>query len=240
MLLFWGGKGINNSANIFAFAVKNDKSTRKKSEKPRQYSRHRLPLQEIKSVSADRIEYTQAFLPVYRHPPPCLSGTCLNARPFCYIDSRYVQSASYLKLHNLTLGYTIGKSQLSVLCKQSLSLLTHLHFWRKCDVIKVITYCLVCEMPRKAYRQLNWVNRHLTIGFFSVISVYEGRTVHTNRLSFPSSAAVLGVAVQCRHGRGHRSGGVNAAVESVAELTRGLFVIQGFLLGLLFFHQYSI
>ena len=148
MLLFWGGKGINNSANIFAFAVKNDKSTRKKSEKPRQYSRHRLPLQEIKSVSADRIEYTQAFLPVYRHPPPCLSGTCLNARPFCYIDSRYVQSASYLKLHNLTLGYTIGKSQLSVLCKQSLSLLTHLHFWRKCDVIKVITYCLVCEMPR--------------------------------------------------------------------------------------------
>ena len=98
MLLFWGGKGINNSANIFAFAVKNDKSTRKKSEKPRQYSRHRLPLQEIKSVSADRIEYTQAFLPVYRHPPPCLSGTCLNARPFGYIDSRYVQSASYLKL----------------------------------------------------------------------------------------------------------------------------------------------
>lgn len=38
-----------------------------------------------------------------------------NARPFGYIDSRYVQSASYLKLRNLTLGYTIGKSQLSVL-----------------------------------------------------------------------------------------------------------------------------
>lgn len=38
-----------------------------------------------------------------------------NARPIGYIDSRYVQSASYLKLRNLTLGYTIGKSQLSVL-----------------------------------------------------------------------------------------------------------------------------
>ena len=30
-----------------------------------------------------------------------------NARPFSYIDSRYVQSASYLKLRNLTLGYTL-------------------------------------------------------------------------------------------------------------------------------------
>jgi hypothetical protein len=30
MLLFWGCKGINNSANIFAFAVKSDKSTREK------------------------------------------------------------------------------------------------------------------------------------------------------------------------------------------------------------------
>jgi len=29
-----------------------------------------------------------------------------NARPFGYIDSRYVQNASYLKLRNLTLGYT--------------------------------------------------------------------------------------------------------------------------------------
>ena len=28
-----------------------------------------------------------------------------NARPFSYIDSRYVQSASYLKLRNLTIGY---------------------------------------------------------------------------------------------------------------------------------------
>lgn len=28
-----------------------------------------------------------------------------NARPFSYIDSRYVQSASYLKLRNLTVGY---------------------------------------------------------------------------------------------------------------------------------------
>ena len=38
-----------------------------------------------------------------------------NARPFGYIDSRYVQSASYLKLRNLTIGYTIGKPLLSVL-----------------------------------------------------------------------------------------------------------------------------
>lgn len=30
-----------------------------------------------------------------------------NARPFSYIDSRYVQSASYLKLRNLTIGYKI-------------------------------------------------------------------------------------------------------------------------------------
>ena len=30
-----------------------------------------------------------------------------KARPFSYIDSRYVQSASYLKLRNLTLGYTL-------------------------------------------------------------------------------------------------------------------------------------
>ena len=30
-----------------------------------------------------------------------------NARPFGYIDSRYVQSASYLKLRNLTIGYTL-------------------------------------------------------------------------------------------------------------------------------------
>ena len=30
-----------------------------------------------------------------------------NARPFGYIDSRYVQSASYLKLRNLTVGYNI-------------------------------------------------------------------------------------------------------------------------------------
>ena len=30
-----------------------------------------------------------------------------NARPFSYIDSRYVQSASYLKLRNFTLGYTL-------------------------------------------------------------------------------------------------------------------------------------
>ena len=29
-----------------------------------------------------------------------------NTRPFSYIDSRYVQSASYLKLRNLTVGYT--------------------------------------------------------------------------------------------------------------------------------------
>ena len=30
-----------------------------------------------------------------------------NARPFSYIDSRYVQSASYLKLRNLTIGYRL-------------------------------------------------------------------------------------------------------------------------------------
>lgn len=41
-----------------------------------------------------------------------------NARPIGYIDSRYVQSASYLKLRNLTVGYTIGKSQLSVISSQ--------------------------------------------------------------------------------------------------------------------------
>jgi len=29
MLLFWGCKGINNTANIFAFAVKSNKSTQK-------------------------------------------------------------------------------------------------------------------------------------------------------------------------------------------------------------------
>ena len=35
-----------------------------------------------------------------------------NTRPFSYIDDRYVQSASYLKLRNLTVGYTprLGKS----------------------------------------------------------------------------------------------------------------------------------
>lgn len=37
-----------------------------------------------------------------------------KARPFSYIDSRYVQSASYLKLRNLTLGYTFRKSPLSI------------------------------------------------------------------------------------------------------------------------------
>ena len=37
-----------------------------------------------------------------------------KARPFSYIDSRYVQSASYLKLRNLTLGYTLRKSPLSI------------------------------------------------------------------------------------------------------------------------------
>ena len=30
-----------------------------------------------------------------------------NARPIGYIDSRYVQSASYLKLRNLTIGYRL-------------------------------------------------------------------------------------------------------------------------------------
>jgi hypothetical protein len=32
-----------------------------------------------------------------------------NARPLGYIDSRYVQSASYLKLRNLTIGYRLPK-----------------------------------------------------------------------------------------------------------------------------------
>ena len=31
----------------------------------------------------------------------------VNARPFSYIDSRYVQSASYLKLRNVTIGYRL-------------------------------------------------------------------------------------------------------------------------------------
>ena len=44
-----------------------------------------------------------------------------NARPLGYIDSRYVQSASYLKLRNLTVGYTINTSYLS-------SLISHLSF----------------------------------------------------------------------------------------------------------------
>ena len=35
-----------------------------------------------------------------------------NARPFGYIDSRYVQSASYLKLRNLTVGYIFKFKQL--------------------------------------------------------------------------------------------------------------------------------
>ena len=37
-----------------------------------------------------------------------------NARPFGYIDSRYVQSASYLKLRNLTFGYTVHSSKFIV------------------------------------------------------------------------------------------------------------------------------
>ena len=37
-----------------------------------------------------------------------------KARPFSYIDSRYVQSASYLKLRNLTIGYTFRKLPLSI------------------------------------------------------------------------------------------------------------------------------
>lgn len=38
-----------------------------------------------------------------------------NSRPFSYIDSRYVEDASYLKLRNLTIGYTLPlKQQLPV------------------------------------------------------------------------------------------------------------------------------
>jgi TonB-linked SusC/RagA family outer membrane protein len=36
-----------------------------------------------------------------------------NARPFGYIDSRYVQNASYLKLRNLTVGYTLKLEKLN-------------------------------------------------------------------------------------------------------------------------------
>ena len=35
-------------------------------------------------------------------------------RPFSYIDSRYVQNASYLKLRNLTVGYTFSKLEIPV------------------------------------------------------------------------------------------------------------------------------
>ena len=35
-----------------------------------------------------------------------------NARPFSYINSRYVQNASYLKLRNLTVGYTLKVERL--------------------------------------------------------------------------------------------------------------------------------
>ena len=43
-------------------------------------------------------------------------GLASNPRPFSYIDSRYVQSASYLKLRNLTIGYrfTFGKQKPTV------------------------------------------------------------------------------------------------------------------------------
>ena len=34
-----------------------------------------------------------------------------SARPFSYIDSRYVQNASYLKLKNLTVGYKIKSNK---------------------------------------------------------------------------------------------------------------------------------
>ena len=37
-----------------------------------------------------------------------------TVRPFDYIDSRYVQNASYLKLRNLTVGYTVHSSQFKV------------------------------------------------------------------------------------------------------------------------------
>ena len=38
-----------------------------------------------------------------------------NARPFSYIDSRYVQNASYLKLRNLTVGYHLKIKELKKL-----------------------------------------------------------------------------------------------------------------------------
>ncbi len=37
-----------------------------------------------------------------------------KARPFDYIDSRYVQNASYLKLRNLTIGYTLQPSNFKI------------------------------------------------------------------------------------------------------------------------------
>ena len=41
-----------------------------------------------------------------------------NARPFGYIDSRYVQNASYLKLRNLTIGYTLKVDDLKLKVKR--------------------------------------------------------------------------------------------------------------------------
>ena len=42
-----------------------------------------------------------------------------TVRPFDYIDSRYVQNASYLKLRNLTVGYTLKVESLKFLAKPS-------------------------------------------------------------------------------------------------------------------------
>ena len=63
---------------------------------------------------------------------PCLSGTCLNARPFGYIDSRYVQNASYLKLRNLTIGYTLKVDNLKLKVKR-------VHFYATASNLFTIT-----------------------------------------------------------------------------------------------------
>ena len=55
-----------------------------------------------------------------------------NARPFGYIDSRYVQNASYLKLRNLTIGYTLKVDDLKLKVKR-------VHFYATASNLFTIT-----------------------------------------------------------------------------------------------------
>ena len=55
-----------------------------------------------------------------------------NARPFGYIDSRYVQNASYLKLRNLTIGYTLKVDNLKLKVKR-------VHFYATASNLFTIT-----------------------------------------------------------------------------------------------------